>query len=412
MSSKLYNIKYIDLFAGIGGFHEAMKKADPTSKCIAAVEFDKASAEIYEKSHGIRPLGDITDNKVIEKIDRIIDKEGLDILFAGFPCQAFSKAGKQEGFQDQTRGTLFFSIKEILKKHKPKYFVLENVRNLVSHQKGGVKTMDVIEKVLKELGYSFTYSILSPHRIRDKNIPNMRERIFIYGILEEKNEEGRNIKEIKVNIESQFKKQSEVDFNFFKEINNYLIDSKPLEIPETKLKVLEIWEELNQKIISANGRLISPIWLDVMFNKNLQKSELEWKQKLINKNLQFFNEYKNIIKEWYKKHDKLSSYPPSFRKFEWNANHSINSIYEGIIQFRPSGIRVKKPDYFPTFVAINQTPIIGWEKRYPTPNEITKLFGFSNVKYDNGDSEAYKQLGNTVSVDVTKIVIENLLQWE
>src|SRR5690554_3551269 len=210
MSSKLYNIKYIDLFAGIGGFHEAMKKADPTSKCIAAVEFDKASAEIYEKSHGIRPLGDITDNKVIEKIDRIIDKEGLDILFAGFPCQAFSKAGNQEGFQDQTRGTLFYSIKEILKKHKPKYFLLENVRNLLGHRsKDNIKTFKIIEDTLNRLDYAFEYSILSPHRLKHKKVPQMRERVFIYGVLD-KNKNKSKIKAIKKDIESNFLKPSEV----------------------------------------------------------------------------------------------------------------------------------------------------------------------------------------------------------
>ncbi|MFA7436090.1 MAG: DNA (cytosine-5-)-methyltransferase [Bacilli bacterium] len=400
-------LRFLDLFAGIGGFHEAVLEHNSKSECIAAVEIDKFAAEVYEKTFNIEPLGDITDPKVIRELDDIIVKKKLDFLLAGFPCQAFSKAGNQEGFQDQTRGTLFYSIKEILKKHKPKYFLLENVRNLLGHKsKDNIKTFKIIEDTLDKLDYAFEYSILSPHRLKNKKIPQMRERIFIYGILDKKKNES-NIKTIKKDIETNFVRQSEVEMKNKKEIKKYLHKTKDIIIPQERLEALEIWEELNKSI---EGPLMSPIWLDVIFNKKLQTSELEWKQKLINKNLDFYEKNKIEINKWYEKHNGLKQFPASFRKLEWNAKTSIESVFDGIIQFRPSGIRIKKPDYFPTFVAINQTPIIGWERRYITPEEIKKLFGFKKIKLGESASESYKQLGNTVSVDVVKVILDNLLE--
>ena len=400
-------LRFLDLFAGIGGFHEAVLEHNSKSECIAAVEIDKFAAEVYEKTFNIEPLGDITDPKVIRELDDIIVKKKLDFLLAGFPCQAFSKAGNQEGFQDQTRGTLFYSIKEILKKHKPKYFLLENVRNLLGHKsKDNIKTFKIIEDTLDKLDYAFEYSILSPHRLKNKKIPQMRERIFIYGILDKKKNES-NIKTIKKDIETNFVRQSEVEMKNKKEIKKYLHKTKDIIIPQERLEALEIWEELNKSI---EGPLMSPIWLDVIFNKKLQTSELEWKQKLINKNLDFYEKNKIEINRWYEKHNGLKQFPASFRKLEWNAKTSIESVFDGIIQFRPSGIRIKKPDYFPTFVAINQTPIIGWERRYITPEEIKKLFGLKKIKLGESVSESYKQLGNTVSVDVVKVILDNLLE--
>ncbi len=400
-------LRFLDLFAGIGGFHEAVLEHNSKSECIAAVEIDKFAAEVYEKTFNIEPLGDITDPKVIRELDDIIVKKKLDFLLAGFPCQAFSKAGNQEGFQDQTRGTLFYSIKEILKKYKPKYFLLENVRNLLGHKsKDNIKTFKIIEDTLDKLDYAFEYSILSPHRLKNKKIPQMRERIFIYGILDKKKNES-NIKTIKKDIETNFVRQSEVEMKNKKEIKKYLHKTKDIIIPQERLEALEIWEELNKSI---EGPLMSPIWLDVIFNKKLQTSELEWKQKLINKNLDFYEKNKIEINKWYEKHNGLKQFPASFRKLEWNAKTSIESVFDGIIQFRPSGIRIKKPDYFPTFVAINQTPIIGWERRYITPEEIKKLFGLKKIKLGESASESYKQLGNTVSVDVVKVILDNLLE--
>jgi len=160
----LKGFRYIDLFAGIGGFHLAMGSFD--AECVFASEWDSFAAKVYETNFGIKPFGDIT------KIDEWeIPKH--DILCGGFPCQAFSISGKQKGFED-TRGTLFFDIARIVKYHKPKILLLENVKNLASHDKGN--TLNVIVKTLCDLGYTVKFSVLNAS---DYGLPQNRERIFI-----------------------------------------------------------------------------------------------------------------------------------------------------------------------------------------------------------------------------------------
>ena len=131
--------KFIDLFCGIGGFHQAMSELG--GECVYASDIDPECRRIYKLNYGIEPDGDIT--KVKEE-----DIPAHDVLCAGFPCQSFSKAGKRLGFDDPTRGTLFFDILRILKYHQPKYALLENVRNLAGHDNGN--TWKVIHDALED----------------------------------------------------------------------------------------------------------------------------------------------------------------------------------------------------------------------------------------------------------------------
>lgn len=164
MSEILKGIKVIDLFAGIGGFHLAFDSFGATINY--ACEWDKDAAKVYETNFGIKPTGDIT------KIDENTIPEH-EILCAGFPCQAFSISGKQEGFND-SRGTLFFDIARIIKAKQPKIVFLENVKNLARHDNG--RTLDVIMKTLDELGYDAYERILNA---ADYGIPQSRQRIYI-----------------------------------------------------------------------------------------------------------------------------------------------------------------------------------------------------------------------------------------
>ena len=161
------SFKFIDLFCGIGGFHQAMESLGGT--CVFASDIDEDCRKTYEANYGIAPAGDIT------RIDAA-DIPAHDVLCGGFPCQAFSKAGNRLGFDDQTKGTLFFDICRILDYHHPKYAILENVRNLASHDKGN--TWRVIHDKLVELGYNLLPEpvIFSPHYI---GIPQHRERVYI-----------------------------------------------------------------------------------------------------------------------------------------------------------------------------------------------------------------------------------------
>lgn len=165
-------LKFIDLFCGIGGFRvafeEACEESEIQAECVFSSDIDKYAQKSYEANFGERPVGDIT--KIDEK--NIPDH---DILFAGFPCQPFSIIGQMKGLND-TRGTLFFDIARILRAKKPKAFILENVKQLVGHDKG--KTLKVIVKSLQELGYHVQYSVLNA---LDFGLPQKRERVVIVG---------------------------------------------------------------------------------------------------------------------------------------------------------------------------------------------------------------------------------------
>lgn len=161
---------FIDLFAGIGGFRIAMQNMG--GKCLFSSEINAKAQATYHANFGEVPFGDITKQHVKDFIPT-----KFDVLCAGFPCQAFSIAGHRKGFAD-TRGTLFFDIEQIIEKHRPKVIFLENVKNLVSHDKG--KTFAVIQQILEEkLGYKIFYKVLNT--MHYANIPQNRERIFIVG---------------------------------------------------------------------------------------------------------------------------------------------------------------------------------------------------------------------------------------
>ena len=158
--------KFIDLFAGIGGFRIALEKNGAT--CVFSSEWDKQAQITYKENFGETPHGDITKIKEAD-----IPKH--DLLCAGFPCQAFSISGKQKGFKD-ARGTLFFDIARIAKYHQPKVLFLENVKNLVKHYHGN--TLKIILRILDEIGYDAYYKVLVASHY---GVPQARERIYIVG---------------------------------------------------------------------------------------------------------------------------------------------------------------------------------------------------------------------------------------
>lgn len=164
------NFKFIDLFAGIGGIRLGFEAVG--GKCVFSSEFDEDACTTYEANFGEHPSGDIT------KIDTK-DIPDFDILLAGFPCQAFSIIGKKEGFKDETRGTLFFEIERILKKKRPKAFMLENVRNLIAHDNGN--TFKIIISHLEVLGYMVYAKVLNA---LDYGCLQKRERVIIVGFLD------------------------------------------------------------------------------------------------------------------------------------------------------------------------------------------------------------------------------------
>lgn len=166
--------KFIDLFAGIGGFRMAMQNLG--GKCVFTSEWDKEAQRTYKTNFGEVPFGDITKEETKKYIP-----DDFDVLCAGFPCQAFSIAGKRGGFED-TRGTLFFDVAEIIKRKKPKAIFLENVKGLRNHDKG--KTLETILNVLRN---DLNYYVPEPKIInaKDFGVPQNRERIYIIGFSKE-----------------------------------------------------------------------------------------------------------------------------------------------------------------------------------------------------------------------------------
>jgi DNA (cytosine-5)-methyltransferase 1 len=162
-------MKYISLFAGIGGFDLALNRLG--HECVFVNEWDKYAAQTYEKNFGHKP--DTTDIRLI----RAYDIPDHDLLVGGFPCQSFSIAGKRGGFND-TRGTMFFEIARILKDKRPAYLLLENVKGLLSHDNG--RTFETIMRTLDELGYECQWQVLNS---KNYGVPQNRERVFIVGHL-------------------------------------------------------------------------------------------------------------------------------------------------------------------------------------------------------------------------------------
>ncbi len=165
--NSLQGLTFIDLFAGIGGFHQALGTFGAT--CVFSSEWDKYAQQTYYKNYGLIPNGDITQIEAEE-----IPKH--DIICAGFPCQAFSISGKQRGFED-ARGTLFFDVARIAKYHQPKLLILENVRNFEKHDNGN--TLGMVKDVLNDIGYDVWHEVLNAGLF---GLPQNRERIYMVAI--------------------------------------------------------------------------------------------------------------------------------------------------------------------------------------------------------------------------------------
>lgn len=316
--SALKNYSFIDLFAGIGGFHYALSSYG--ARGVFASEIDKHAAYTYYQNHGVKPEGDITQ----------IDEKGIpphDILCAGFPCQAFSISGKQRGFED-TRGTLFFDIIRIVREHEPKIVLLENVKNLIRHDGGN--TLAVIKDSLKLLGYEVYYDILNASHY---GLPQNRERIYFIA----------------------FRKDLEVPaFQFPKSQGKHVALHQVLEDNPEEAKVIK-----RDDISIYKSLLFSE---DTFFNKPVQIGK-------VNKGGQG---------------ERI--YHPS--------GHAITLSAHG------GGVGAKTGLY-----------LIGGKIRKLSPRECARLQGFPETfKINPSPSQAYKQFGNAVAINVLQSIISEVVK--
>jgi len=379
-------MKYIDLFCGIGGFHQVLRELE--CECILACDIDKDCRIVYKNNYNIEPVKDIYD--IDEKT-----LEDFDILTGGFPCQAFSNAGKKKTFEDK-RGLLFDEIIRIAEYKKPKFIFLENVKHILKVSNG--KVFEYIKNKIDEIGYNLQIFNMSPHNY---GIPQQRERIFFICV-------RKDIYKSPVKLIEPSKKFSIDDIIETSPDNKYKI-SKEIE------DVLNAWDEIIKKF-DVNEK-ISPTILINDYYRNYSKDEFEqlplWKKDYMTKNIPLINKYKPLFDEWYEKNKSLLTKREIYGKLEFQAGliTENDSIYNHYIQFRQSGIRIKKTKYFPTLVAIVQTPIFGKYKRYITPRECARLQNFpENFILPSNDKIAYKQLGNSINVYNAYIIIQSTLK--
>jgi DNA (cytosine-5)-methyltransferase 1 len=401
---------YIDLFAGIGGFHAALEGMG--GKCVAAVEIDKAAAAIYEANWGISALGDITE---------LANDEGVcipkhDVLVAGFPCQPFSKSGAQKGM-DETRGTLYWNILRIIEEHHPAMVLLENVRNLAGPRH--THEWEVIIKTLRDEGYrvSDIPAIFSPHLL-PKGLggrPQVRERVFISATYVGKRRAKHLLEADPVVTHTPVEGWDPSKWNLKRDLplqrsrtvtGTRLSDDETLWINAWNDFVINMWE------LREGDRLPGfPIWADAWVTTKSLKIPAgtpQWKSDFLEKNALFYTNHKGFLDKWTKKWGIYTdAFPASRRKLEWQAQDTP-TLWDCAMHFRPSGIRAKKPTYLPALVAITQTSIIGPIQRRLSIREAARLQGLPEW-FDFGsqkESLSYKQLGNGVNVGVVWYVLK------
>lgn len=439
-------LKFIDLFAGLGGFHLALSNLG--HECVFASELREDLRKLYSINFpGTRIEGDITSIKPKDIPDH-------DILCAGFPCQPFSQAGNQLGFGDEGRGNMFYYIRDILLEKKPQFLLLENVANLEGHDKGN--TWNTIKTELHGAGYDIDKKILSPHQF---GTPQHRKRIYIVGVHRDMgNLDGfefprptnipcdihdiidENDRDY-IPLKSDTRKYIEIwsDFVRLAAENNCKLPSFPIwamefgatydfeDIPPCHQKAKQLKGKRGKlgKVITgkSHAQMMSQLPIYAQDIREEGEKFQDWKIRYIKQNRKFYSDNKDWIDTWIGRVQNLQN---SHMKFEWNCGNNVAmSLNDKIIQFRASGIRVKLPTFSPALNLVGtQIPIFPWihvpdsrlTGRYMTIKEAAKIQGmevlrFGNEQFHMSETRCFEALGNAVNVEIVSKIAKALIEF-
>jgi DNA (cytosine-5)-methyltransferase 1 len=438
------SLKFIDLFAGLGGFHVALRALG--HECVFASEIDPELQRLYLRnfpSMGDRVFGDIALSK-----SRVPEH---DVLCAGFPCQPFSKSGEQLGFRDQTRGTLFHEVLDILAKRAPGYVILENVGNFERHDKG--RTWRVVRACLEELGYEVKWAghregggqgLLSPHHL---GFPQHRERFFAVAsraglpsspfppAQSNGSETLGSIVQQSANLSAQDRVETSLSDKQIACIEhwNRMLRALPEEFEvQSPLWGDELWERypfeqwtpwylgadqlrraLGKRRIPRGSSLAAALRTLPSYARSPRRHFPEWKIEFIKENRAWWGSARRYLPTGWK--HELRAFPPSLRKLEWNCRGERRDLWNCVLQFRPSGLRAKRYTSSPALVAMTSTqiPILGPERRFLTRTEGLRLQGFPDRhQLPASRSDAFSALGNAVHVGVAREIARRLLSTQ
>jgi DNA (cytosine-5)-methyltransferase 1 len=400
MSSKAAPFTFVDLFAGIGGFHAALSAFG--GECVYAVEKDPEAAKVYELNWGMNPLGDI-----VEDTEGEMKVPPHDVLAAGFPCQPFSKSGFQRGMEE-TRGTLFFNICKILEARKPAVVLLENVRNIAGPRH--THEWQVIIRSLRQLGYRVSSQpiVFSPHLLPPERggRPQVRERVFIMGTYVGADESHIDVDPAvrHAPVDGWDPNNWDLDRHLPLQDDSELRHGLSLRLSNAEQTWIDCWNDFVLRLRAAGVSKLPgfPVWVDSMVHESdlfIEDGTPAWKANFFRKNAELYTKHADVLDDWLEEWGFLRDFPASRRKFEWQAQNA-KSLDETVMHLRPSGLRAKRATYVPALVAITQTSILGDRRRRLSPREVARLQGLPD-SFEFGDqpsAASYKQAGNGVNV--------------